>query len=99
MSKEDSIEVTGTVVEKFPSGQFSVLLDQDRTVLAHLAGKLRRKLLPARAVVRSIGIDVRLDGAYRDINMHKLPVGRHAAWRIAHGNADRAHSRAHTCGA
>ncbi|HUQ91784.1 MAG TPA: translation initiation factor IF-1 [Bryobacteraceae bacterium] len=42
MSKEDSIEVTGTVVEKFPSGQFSVLLDQERIVLAHLAGKLRR---------------------------------------------------------
>jgi translation initiation factor IF-1 len=35
MSKEDSIEVTGTVVEKFPSGLFSVQLD-------HLAGKLRR---------------------------------------------------------
>jgi translation initiation factor IF-1 len=43
MSKEDSIEVTGTVVEKFPAGLFSVqLLDQDRIVLAHLAGKLRR---------------------------------------------------------
>jgi translation initiation factor IF-1 len=42
MSKEDSIEVTGTVVEKFPSGLFSVQLDQERTVLAHLAGKLRR---------------------------------------------------------
>ncbi len=42
MSKEDSIEVTGTVLEKFPSGLFSVQLDQDRTVLAHLAGKLRR---------------------------------------------------------
>ena len=42
MSKEDSIEVTGAVVEKFPSGQFSVLLDQERVVLAHLAGKLRR---------------------------------------------------------
>ncbi len=42
LSKEDSIEVTGTVVEKFPSGLFSVQLDQDRTVLAHLAGKLRR---------------------------------------------------------
>jgi translation initiation factor IF-1 len=41
MSKEDSIEVTGTVVEKFPNGLFSVQLDQDRTVLAHLAGKLR----------------------------------------------------------
>jgi translation initiation factor IF-1 len=44
MSKEDNIEVTGTVVEKFPSGQFSVQLDQDtdRRILAHLAGKLRR---------------------------------------------------------
>src|SRR5256885_15341047 len=42
MSKEDSIEVTGTVVEKFPSGLFSVQLDVDRTILAHLAGKLRR---------------------------------------------------------
>jgi translation initiation factor IF-1 len=44
MSKEDCIEVTGTVVEKFPSGLFSVQLDQDqnRVVLAHLAGKLRR---------------------------------------------------------
>lgn len=42
LSKEDSIEVTGTVVEKFPSGLFSVQLDQERIVLAHLAGKLRR---------------------------------------------------------
>lgn len=42
MSKEDSIEVTGTVVEKFPSGLFSVELDLERKVLAHLAGKLRR---------------------------------------------------------
>jgi translation initiation factor IF-1 len=42
MSKEDSIELSGTVVEKFPSGLFSVQLDQERTVLAHLAGKLRR---------------------------------------------------------
>ncbi len=40
--KEDCIEVTGTIVEKFPSGLFSVQLDQERTVLAHLAGKLRR---------------------------------------------------------
>jgi translation initiation factor IF-1 len=30
------------VVEKFPSGLFSVQLDQERLVLAHLAGKLRR---------------------------------------------------------
>ena len=57
MSKEDSIEVTGTVVEKFPSGQFSVLLDQDRTVLAHLAGKLRRN--QAEAVRRHIATCLR----------------------------------------
>ena len=43
MSKEDSIEVTGTDVEKFPSGLFSVQLDQERMSLAHLAGKLRGK--------------------------------------------------------
>ena len=43
MSKEDCIEVTSTVVEKFPAGQFSVQLDIDeRLILAHLAGKLRR---------------------------------------------------------
>jgi translation initiation factor IF-1 len=42
MSKEDCIEVTGTVVEKFPGGMFSVQLDQERLILAHLAGKLRR---------------------------------------------------------
>jgi translation initiation factor IF-1 len=42
MSKEDSIEVQGVVVEKFPSGLFSVQIDEDRKVLAHLAGKLRR---------------------------------------------------------
>src|SRR5271155_3601406 len=42
MSKEDNIEVTGTVREKFPSGKFSVQIDHDRVVLAHLAGRLRR---------------------------------------------------------
>jgi translation initiation factor IF-1 len=42
MSKEDCIEVVGVVVEKFPSGLFSVQLDEEKTVLAHLAGRLRR---------------------------------------------------------
>ena len=40
MSKEDVIEITGTVVEKFPAGMFSVNCD-GRIVLATLAGKLR----------------------------------------------------------
>jgi translation initiation factor IF-1 len=43
MIKEDSIEVTGTVLEKFPSGLFSVQLENNpNVVLAHLAGRLRR---------------------------------------------------------
>ncbi len=55
MSKEDCIEVTGTVVEKFPSGQFSVLLDQDRSVLAHLAGRLRRNRIACWRRPRYLG--------------------------------------------
>jgi len=46
MVKEESIEVKGTVVEKFPSGIFNVQLDQDHTVRAHLAGRLRRSRIP-----------------------------------------------------
>jgi translation initiation factor IF-1 len=43
MPKDDAIEVTGVIKEKFPSGLFSVQLDgqEGRVVLAHLAGKLR----------------------------------------------------------
>lgn len=42
MSKEEGIEVTGTVVEKFPGGMFSVALEDKHLVLAHIAGKLRK---------------------------------------------------------
>ena len=42
LSKEDSIEVMGKVVEKFKAGMFSVELDAGSTVLAVMAGKLRR---------------------------------------------------------
>ena len=41
MPKDDAIEVTGIVKEKFPSGLFSVDCD-GRIILAHLAGKLRQ---------------------------------------------------------
>lgn len=40
MSKEDSIEVSGVVVEKFPSGMFSVSIE-GRIILCTLGGKLR----------------------------------------------------------
>ena len=41
-SREEGIEVSGTVLEKFPGGVFSVQLEQKQLVLAHLAGRLRR---------------------------------------------------------
>lgn len=40
--KEESIEVMGKVVEKFKAGMFSVELDVGKTVLATMAGRLRR---------------------------------------------------------
>ena len=41
-AKEEGIEVTGTVLEKFPGGMFSVQLEQKQVVLAHLSGRLRK---------------------------------------------------------
>jgi translation initiation factor IF-1 len=42
LPKEDAIEVFGKVVEKFKAGMFSIELDAGRTVLATMAGRLRR---------------------------------------------------------
>ncbi len=41
MSKEDTIEVQGKVIEALPSGMFRVELDTGQNILAHLAGKMR----------------------------------------------------------
>jgi translation initiation factor IF-1 len=42
MPKRDAIEVEGTVTESLPNAIFRVTLDGgDRTVLAHLSGKVR----------------------------------------------------------
>jgi translation initiation factor IF-1 len=42
LPKEDSIEVAGKVIEKFKAGMFSVELEVGKTVLATMAGRLRR---------------------------------------------------------
>jgi translation initiation factor IF-1 len=42
LSKEDSIEVMGKVVEKFKAGMFSIEIEAGRTLLAVMAGRLRR---------------------------------------------------------
>ena len=41
MSKEESIEVEGTVLEPLPNAMFRVGLDNGHKILAHVSGKMR----------------------------------------------------------
>ncbi len=41
MSKEDVIEIEGTVVEALPNAMFRVELANGHKILAHVSGKLR----------------------------------------------------------
>ena len=53
MSKEDVIEIEGTVVEALPNTNFKVELENGHQVLAHISGKLRMnyiKILPGDKV-------------------------------------------------
>lgn len=45
MSKEDPIEVEGTVVEPLPNAMFRVELDNGHKVLAHVSGKMRMNFI------------------------------------------------------
>ena len=45
MSKEDVIEVEGTVVEALPNTNFKVELENGHQILAHISGKLRMNYL------------------------------------------------------
>jgi translation initiation factor IF-1 len=42
MSKEEAIEVEGTVVEALPNAMFRVELDNGHRVLAYISGKMRK---------------------------------------------------------
>jgi translation initiation factor IF-1 len=53
MSKEDNIEVEGTVVETLPNAMFKVKLENGQIVLAYVSGKMRMhfiKILPGDKV-------------------------------------------------
>ena len=53
MSKQDMIEIEGTVVEALPNAQFQVELDNGHRILAHISGKLRMnyiRILPGDKV-------------------------------------------------
>ena len=54
MSKEDVIELEGTVIEALPNAMFQVQLDNGHKVLAHVSGKLRMnfiRILPGDRVI------------------------------------------------
>lgn len=51
--KEAPLEVSGTITQVFPSTTFAVELENGHTVLAHIAGRLRRhriRILPGDRV-------------------------------------------------
>lgn len=53
MSKQDVIEVEGTVVEALPNAMFQVKLENGHIILAHISGKIRMnfiKILPGDKV-------------------------------------------------
>lgn len=45
MSKQDVIEVEGTVVEALPNAMFQVKLENGHLVLAHVSGKIRMNFI------------------------------------------------------
>jgi translation initiation factor IF-1 len=53
MSKEETIQVEGKVLEPLPNAMFKVELDNGHVVLAHISGKMRMhfiKILPGDRV-------------------------------------------------
>jgi translation initiation factor IF-1 len=45
MSKDDVIELQGTVLEALPNAMFQVELENGHRVLAHISGKLRMNFI------------------------------------------------------
>lgn len=45
MSKEDQIEMEGTVVDTLPNTMFRVELENGHVVIAHISGKMRKNYI------------------------------------------------------
>ena len=45
MSKEDSIEMQGTILETLPNTMFRVELENGHVVIAHISGKMRNNYI------------------------------------------------------
>lgn len=59
MTKQDVIEVEGTVLEALPNAMFRVELENGHKVLAHISGKMRMhyiKILPGDKVTVELSV-------------------------------------------
>ena len=59
MSKQDVIEVEGTIVEALPNAMFQVKLENGHVILAHISGKIRMhyiKILPGDKVTVELSV-------------------------------------------
>ncbi|ABK61619.1 translation initiation factor IF-1 [Clostridium novyi A str. 4552] len=45
MSKDDVIEMQGTVLEALPNAMFQIQLESGQTILGHVSGKLRMNFI------------------------------------------------------
>jgi translation initiation factor IF-1 len=45
LSKDDVIEVTGRITEKYPNAMFQVELENGHKIIAHISGKLRMNFI------------------------------------------------------
>jgi translation initiation factor IF-1 len=66
MSKEDYIQMQGTVIEVCPNALFRVKLENDHVILAHLSGKMR---------IHNINIHL-MDQVTLEISSYDLSRGR-----------------------
>ena len=59
MTKQDVIELEGTVQEALPNAMFRVELENGHTILAHISGKMRLhyiKILPGDKVTAELSV-------------------------------------------
>lgn len=67
MSKEEAIEVTGTVLETLPNAMFQVELENKHKVLAHISGKMRKHW-----VRLTVGDKVRMEMSPYDLSKARI---------------------------
>lgn len=79
MSKEEAIEVEGTVIEPLPNAMFRVKLENEHVVLAHISGKMRKHFIRI-----SVGDRVNVEMSPYDLGKARITF-RHSDNRPAPG--------------